>query len=212
MTYQFPLLARAQTGDISVIASSSNHSQAVAYFLILGNCWEERSETYKPAFSLPYLLSSFTCIALFLVPKSTTSPVYHLKHIFQMADNTYNLVQSRYGDMAEQSKVTQQQAQDEDIARAFGYSAEDLSSLPEKTNLGLSCGNPVGFANVNEVRPPFQPRPGPPFLQQQGETVVDLGSGSGIDVLLAARKVGSSGKAIGVDMTKVCMPSASISS
>ncbi|PLB39892.1 arsenic resistance protein ArsH [Aspergillus candidus] len=102
-----------------------------------------------------------------------------------MADNTYNLVQSRYGDMAEQSKVTQQQAQDEDIARAFGYSAEDLSSLPEKTNLGLSCGNPVGFANVNE-----------------GETVVDLGSGSGIDVLLAARKVGSSGKAIGVDMTK----------
>ena len=44
--------------------------------------------------------------------------------------------------------------------------------------------------------------------KQQGETVVDLGSGSGIDVFLAARKVGSSGKAIGVDMTKVCMPSA----
>ena len=72
-----------------------------------------------------------------------------------MADNTYNLVQSRYGDMAEQSKVTQQHAREEDIARAFGYSAEDLSSLPEKTNLGLSCGNPVGFANVNEVRPLF---------------------------------------------------------
>lgn len=70
-----------------------------------------------------------------------------------MADNTYNLVQSRYGDMAEQSKVTGQHAQEEDIARAFGYSAEDLSSLPEKTNLGLSCGNPVGFANVKEVRP-----------------------------------------------------------
>ena len=44
--------------------------------------------------------------------------------------------------------------------------------------------------------------------KQQGETVVDLGSGSGIDVFLAARKVGPSGKAIGVDMTKVCMPSA----
>ncbi|KAE8155566.1 UbiE/COQ5 family methyltransferase [Aspergillus tamarii] len=102
-----------------------------------------------------------------------------------MADNTYNLVKSRYGDIAKQSHITQQQEKEEDIARAFGYSAEDLSSLPEKTNLGLSCGNPVGFANVNE-----------------GETVLDLGSGSGIDVLLAARKVGPSGQAIGVDMTK----------
>ncbi|OJJ62718.1 hypothetical protein ASPSYDRAFT_659592 [Aspergillus sydowii CBS 593.65] len=102
-----------------------------------------------------------------------------------MADETYNLVQSRYGDIAEQSNITQQHEKEEDIARAFGYSAEDLGSLPEKTNLGLSCGNPVGFANVKE-----------------GETVLDLGSGSGIDVLLAARRVGPSGQAIGVDMTK----------
>ncbi|KAL4893003.1 UbiE/COQ5 family methyltransferase [Aspergillus ambiguus] len=101
-----------------------------------------------------------------------------------MTGYTYNLVQSRYGDIAEQS-VNTQQSKEENIARAFGYSAEDLSSLPEKTNLGLSCGNPVGFANVKE-----------------GETVLDLGSGSGIDVLLAAQKVGSSGQAIGVDMTK----------
>lgn len=68
-----------------------------------------------------------------------------------MADETYNLVQSRYGDIAEQSNITQQHEKEEDIARAFGYSAEDLGSLPEKTNLGLSCGNPVGFANVKEV-------------------------------------------------------------
>ncbi|KAL2833808.1 S-adenosyl-L-methionine-dependent methyltransferase [Aspergillus cavernicola] len=102
-----------------------------------------------------------------------------------MSDDTYNLVQSRYSDIAKQSNNTQQHDKEEDIARAFGYSAEDLSSLPEKTNLGLSCGNPVGFANVKE-----------------GETVLDLGSGSGIDVLLVARKVGPNGQAIGVDMTK----------
>lgn len=68
-----------------------------------------------------------------------------------MCDNTYNLVQSRYGDIAKQSNNGQQHDKEEEIARAFGYSAEDLSSLPAKTNLGLSCGNPVGFANVKEV-------------------------------------------------------------
>ncbi|KAE8405765.1 UbiE/COQ5 family methyltransferase [Aspergillus pseudonomiae] len=102
-----------------------------------------------------------------------------------MCDNTYSLVQSRYGDIAKQSTNVQQHDKEEEIARAFGYSAEDLSSLPGKTNLGLSCGNPVGFANVKE-----------------GETVLDLGSGSGIDVFLAARKVGHNGQAIGVDMTR----------
>ncbi|KAI9373590.1 UbiE/COQ5 family methyltransferase [Aspergillus egyptiacus] len=101
-----------------------------------------------------------------------------------MSDDTYNLVQSRYGDIATQETPTQHD-KEENIARAFGYTAEDLHSLPEKTNLGLSCGNPVAFANVKE-----------------GETVLDLGSGSGIDVLLAARKVGPTGQAIGVDMTK----------
>ncbi|KAE8318737.1 S-adenosyl-L-methionine-dependent methyltransferase [Aspergillus transmontanensis] len=102
-----------------------------------------------------------------------------------MCDNTYNLVQSRYGDIAKQSTNHQQHDKEEEIARAFGYSAEDLGSLPGKTNLGLSCGNPVGFANFKE-----------------GETILDLGSGSGIDVLLVARKVGLNGQVIGVDMTK----------
>ncbi|PYI34527.1 UbiE/COQ5 family methyltransferase [Aspergillus indologenus CBS 114.80] len=101
-----------------------------------------------------------------------------------MSGDTYNLVQSRYGDIANRSTAGLR-GKEEDIARAFGYSAEDLSMLPEQTNLGLSCGNPVGFANVKE-----------------GETVLDLGSGSGLDVLLAARKVGPRGQAIGVDMTK----------
>lgn len=68
-----------------------------------------------------------------------------------MADDTNNLVQTRYGDIAKQSHITQQHEKEEDIARAFGYSAKDSSSLPEKTDLGLSCGNPVGSANVKEV-------------------------------------------------------------
>ncbi|KAI9036915.1 uncharacterized protein KD926_001159 [Aspergillus affinis] len=74
---------------------------------------------------------------------------------------------------------------EDSLARAFGYSAEDLASLPEKANLGVSCGNPVAVAGIKE-----------------GETVVDLGSGAGIDVFLAAQKVGPQGKAIGVDMTE----------
>ncbi|RDH16514.1 arsenic resistance protein ArsH [Aspergillus niger ATCC 13496] len=101
-----------------------------------------------------------------------------------MARDTYNLVQSRYGDIAKYSLNTQQSKVEDNIARAFGYTAEDLKVLPEKANLALSCGNPVGFANLKE-----------------GETILDLGSGSGIDVLLAAHKVGRNGQAIGVDMT-----------
>src|SRR5581483_9631310 len=70
------------------------------------------------------------------------------------------------------------------VAEAFGYSPEELASLPAEANMALSCGNPTATANL---------RP--------GEVVVDLGCGGGIDVLLAARKVGPTGKAIGIDMT-----------
>src|SRR5262249_49967691 len=70
------------------------------------------------------------------------------------------------------------------VAEAFGYSAEELSSIPAEANMGLSCGNPTATANL---------RP--------GEVVVDLGSGGGLDEFLAAKKVGPTGKAIGIDMT-----------
>ena len=70
------------------------------------------------------------------------------------------------------------------LARAFGYSNGELESIPEEANLGVSCGNPTAMASL---------RP--------GEVVVDLGSGGGLDVFLAAQKVGSSGRAIGIDMT-----------
>ncbi|CRG89584.1 hypothetical protein PISL3812_06621 [Talaromyces islandicus] len=99
--------------------------------------------------------------------------------------DAYQLVQSHYGDIAKKTITNPAQDGEKNIAMAFGYSEEDLLSLPGKTNLGLSCGNPMAYANV-----------------KLGETVVDLGSGGGIDVFLAARKVGPTGKAIGIDMTK----------
>jgi ubiquinone/menaquinone biosynthesis C-methylase UbiE len=66
----------------------------------------------------------------------------------------------------------------------IGYSKQELQSLPEDANLGLGCGAPLQSMAL-----------------QAGETVLDLGSGPGIDVLLAARAVGPTGRAIGVDMT-----------
>ena len=72
------------------------------------------------------------------------------------------------------------------VAQAFGYSAEELASIPSDSNLGLSCGNPLALASLKE-----------------GETVVDLGCGAGFDVFLAAKKLGINGKAIGVDMNEV---------
>jgi len=71
-----------------------------------------------------------------------------------------------------------------DLAVKLGYAPEILETLPEGTNLGLSCGNPQAIAALNP-----------------GETVLDLGSGAGFDVFLAAQAVGPTGKAIGVDMT-----------
>lgn len=70
------------------------------------------------------------------------------------------------------------------VARAFGYSDAELGSIPAEANMGLSCGNPVAMASLRE-----------------GETVVDLGAGGGLDVFLAAQQVGPTGRAIGIDMT-----------
>jgi arsenite methyltransferase len=70
------------------------------------------------------------------------------------------------------------------VAEAFGYSPEELASIPAEANMGLSCGNPTAIAHL-----------------RTGETVVDLGAGGGLDVFLAAEKVGPNGRAIGIDMT-----------
>jgi len=70
-------------------------------------------------------------------------------------------------------------------AESIGYSEDELQKLPKEAFLGLGCGNPTALADLNE-----------------GETVLDLGSGAGVDVFLAAEKVGKSGRVIGVDMTE----------
>ena len=70
------------------------------------------------------------------------------------------------------------------MAAQLGYDLDELEALPEGANLGLSCGNPTAIAAL-----------------QPGEVVVDLGSGGGFDVFIAGRKVGPTGRAIGIDMT-----------
>jgi arsenite methyltransferase len=92
-------------------------------------------------------------------------------------------VRSKYGAVAE-STLSSNDAGVTAVAEAFGYSAEELTSIPAAANMGLSCGNPTATAHL---------RP--------GEVVVDLGSGGGLDVFLAAKMVGTAGRAIGIDMT-----------
>ena len=92
-------------------------------------------------------------------------------------------VRSKYAAVA-RSALTNHDQGAQAVAEAFGYSAEELSSIPAEANMGLSCGNPVATANL-----------------KAGEVVLDLGSGGGLDVFLAAKKVGPTGRAIGVDMT-----------
>jgi len=92
-------------------------------------------------------------------------------------------VKSKYGTVAE-STLSSDHAGVKAVAEAFGYTADELTSIPAEANMGLSCGNPTATAHL---------RP--------GEVVVDLGSGGGLDVFLAAQKVGPAGRAIGIDMT-----------
>jgi SAM-dependent methyltransferase len=100
-----------------------------------------------------------------------------------MSERILDQVQSRYGAVAA-SGLSGEQAGVRAVAEAFGYSPEELASTPAEANMGLSCGNPTAFASL---------RP--------GETVVDLGCGGGLDVFLAAARVGPTGKAVGIDMT-----------
>jgi arsenite methyltransferase len=102
-------------------------------------------------------------------------------------------VKKKYGELAKSSASCCGSAKSgccgtapsaEELSASVGYTPAELALIPEGANLGLGCGNPVALASL---------RP--------GETVLDLGSGGGIDCFLAARKVGPEGRAIGVDMT-----------
>ncbi len=100
-----------------------------------------------------------------------------------MSQDLQQAVRAQYGSVAG-SGLSSDQAGVRAVAEAFGYTPDELASIPAAANLGLSCGNPTATANL---------RP--------GEIVVDLGCGGGLDVFLAAAKVGPTGKAIGIDMT-----------
>lgn len=99
-----------------------------------------------------------------------------------MAESVVESVKEKYGAVAS-SKLSNDHAGLQAVAEAFGYSSEELTSIPAGANMGLSCGNPTATARL-----------------KPGEVVVDLGSGGGLDVFLAAKKVGPEGKAIGIDM------------
>lgn len=95
-------------------------------------------------------------------------------------------VREGYGEIARSGKSCcgGGSCQTDDLAHQIGYTSDDLAALPEGANMGLSCGNPTAIAAL-----------------QAGEVIVDLGSGGGFDVFIAGRKVGPTGRAIGVDMT-----------
>lgn len=100
-----------------------------------------------------------------------------------MSTDIQTAVKTKYGEIAT-SGLSSAHSGVRAVAEAFGYSVAELASIPAEANMGLSCGNPTATANL---------RP--------GEVVVDLGCGGGLDILLASKKIGPTGKAIGIDMT-----------
>ena len=101
----------------------------------------------------------------------------------QLQNSVLDSVKDKYGAVAA-STLSSEHDGVRAVAEAFGYSPEELRSIPAEANMGLSCGNPTATAHL-----------------KPGEVVVDLGSGGGLDVFLAAQKVGPAGRAIGIDMT-----------
>jgi arsenite methyltransferase len=93
-------------------------------------------------------------------------------------------VRRRYGATAAGATCCSAECRTTTDAADLGYSDADKAAAPESANLGLGCGNPLAIASL-----------------QEGQVVLDLGSGAGFDCFLAARAVGSTGRVIGVDMT-----------
>lgn len=103
-------------------------------------------------------------------------------------DKTKQIVKKHYGKIAGGGSCCScscgGRAKNEQIAKSIGYSDEEMKSAGI-ANLGLGCGNPTDMGEIKE-----------------GDVVLDLGSGAGFDCFLAAKKVGKTGKVIGVDMTE----------
>jgi arsenite methyltransferase len=111
------------------------------------------------------------------------------------AERIVEVVRERYGRIAEGKESsccgTSGCGSESAAALGIGYTPQDLAAVPEDANLGLGCGAPLRFLAL-----------------KAGETVVDLGSGAGVDAFLAAREVGPTGRVIGVDMTPAMLDKA----
>jgi arsenite methyltransferase len=114
------------------------------------------------------------------------SPVAPYAPAYQ-PDDIRDFVRQRYGSIAESATAAAEGCcggVESNYASTLGYSAAELSAVPDGANLNLGCGNPLAIASI-----------------KPGETVVDLGSGAGFDSFLAARQLAGTGRVIGVDMT-----------
>jgi SAM-dependent methyltransferase len=106
-------------------------------------------------------------------------------------DEIVGQVRDRYAQIAEESasccsgcSVPGVPEDSAEAAQRVGYSTDELASIPDSANMGLGCGAPLDYLDL-----------------QHGETVLDLGSGGGIDAFIAAKQVGAAGRVLGVDMT-----------
>ena len=103
-------------------------------------------------------------------------------------DEVHQIVRDRYAEIAREGRPVPEAPccgpRPGEVAPRLGYKEADIAAVPEGANLGVGCGAPLGHA-----------------APRSGETVLDLGSGAGFDVFLAAREVGPGGHVIGVDMT-----------
>lgn len=106
------------------------------------------------------------------------------KDIKKMVKEGYAKVAKQGTSCCSSSSCCSASSNSRDISKTVGYSDEEMNAVPEGANLGLGCGNPVAIASLKE-----------------GDVVLDLGSGAGFDAFLAAKKVGKTGRVIGVDMT-----------
>lgn len=172
----------ALTQNLDEVANANllvSHQVEQAEARIVPQCLKEALHIERRRFSCHKV---FIRIDEYVCKRYSRVCVYVVEEDF-MTEQILESVRSKYGAVAE-SSLSSDNAGVKAVAEAFGYTPEDLMSIPAEANMGLSCGNPTAMAHI---------RP--------GEVVVDLGSGGGLDVFLASKKVGPEGRAIGVDMT-----------
>ena len=113
---------------------------------------------------------------------------------FDSKENIRETVRRGYTEIAQGKPGCCGSSSPDKLAEEIGYTSQELVILPEGANMGLSCGNPTAIADL-----------------KPGQTVLDLGSGGGFDVFIAAKKLGPTGQAIGVDMTPEMVGKARVS-